>query len=511
MVLTGWLMVVTLANPLPPVAPPPAWVERVELPADGGVGDGESRLLLRDVQVRAAKTVEVYRHDAWKVLTVGGVESLAHRSLEWDPTWSKLTLHGFWVWRDGKRRDAWHPEDAHVVQREAERTESLYDGRLALEVELRDVRPGDIIEVASTITGENPVFDGHFDWSAAPVWAEAIDHSRLRLVWQRPRPLKLKSFGGLALPELTNEGGTSVYRWDLHDLKPFEFETNVPDDVVQGAWVTFSDWSDWHDVAAWAAKLFNVPAKGARFDEAVQRFRALPDQGRAEAIVRFVQDDIRYVGVELGAHSHQPHTPEWVLERGFGDCKDKALLLVSLLRATGLRAEPALVDSEAGLFLPQAAPSSDAFNHAIARVEVPGGGTRFIDGTRTLQRGPLAQFSNPAFHWALVVSDQTAALEPIPLELPVTPTFEVEQVWTTLPGGRVALRFTTVARGDSAPWLRRYLSDHPRDELVKRNVQFDLMTYPGAKHGISGKVNQRHVYGLIEAFFKKNLGGTQAK
>ncbi|MCC2954526.1 alpha/beta fold hydrolase [Massilia sp. IC2-477] len=49
------------------------------------------------------------------------------------------------------------------------------------------------------------------------------------------------------------------------------------------------------------------------------------------------------------------------------------------------------------------------------------------------------------------------------------------------------------------------------DELVKRNVQFDLMTYPGAKHGISGKVNQRHVYGLIEAFFKKNLGGTAAK
>jgi dipeptidyl-peptidase-4 len=49
------------------------------------------------------------------------------------------------------------------------------------------------------------------------------------------------------------------------------------------------------------------------------------------------------------------------------------------------------------------------------------------------------------------------------------------------------------------------------DELVKRNVQFDLMTYPGAKHGISGRASQRHVYGLIEAFFKKNLGGTTAK
>ncbi len=49
------------------------------------------------------------------------------------------------------------------------------------------------------------------------------------------------------------------------------------------------------------------------------------------------------------------------------------------------------------------------------------------------------------------------------------------------------------------------------DDLVKRNVQFDLMTYPGAKHGISGKVNQRHVYGMIEAFFKKHLGGVQPK
>ena len=47
------------------------------------------------------------------------------------------------------------------------------------------------------------------------------------------------------------------------------------------------------------------------------------------------------------------------------------------------------------------------------------------------------------------------------------------------------------------------------DALVNRNIQFELMTYPGAKHGISGRTNQRHVYGLIESYFKKKLGGTQ--
>lgn len=49
------------------------------------------------------------------------------------------------------------------------------------------------------------------------------------------------------------------------------------------------------------------------------------------------------------------------------------------------------------------------------------------------------------------------------------------------------------------------------DALVNRNVRFELMTYPGAKHGISSRAGQRHVYGMIEAFFKKNLGGTEAK
>jgi dipeptidyl-peptidase-4 len=49
------------------------------------------------------------------------------------------------------------------------------------------------------------------------------------------------------------------------------------------------------------------------------------------------------------------------------------------------------------------------------------------------------------------------------------------------------------------------------DALVNRNVKFDLMTYPGAKHGISSRAGQRHVYGLIEGFFKKNLGGTEPK
>ena len=49
------------------------------------------------------------------------------------------------------------------------------------------------------------------------------------------------------------------------------------------------------------------------------------------------------------------------------------------------------------------------------------------------------------------------------------------------------------------------------DALVNRNVQFELMTYPGAKHSISSRAGQRHVFGMIHAFFQKHLGGTAPK
>ncbi|NRR30955.1 S9 family peptidase [Oxalobacteraceae bacterium] len=44
------------------------------------------------------------------------------------------------------------------------------------------------------------------------------------------------------------------------------------------------------------------------------------------------------------------------------------------------------------------------------------------------------------------------------------------------------------------------------DALVNRNIHFELMTYPGGKHGMSSRAQQRHIYGYIAGFFQKNLG-----
>ncbi len=461
------VVVVAAAFPLPPVVEPAAWVEPVEVPKGPVAPDGATRELLIDTQVRVEKTVEHFEHRAWKVLSHAGVEQLARRQFHWDPSWETFQLHGVWIWRGGQRRVAWHPEDARVIQRESDLDEGLYDGRLTLIVELRDLREGDVVELASTTVGENPVYQGHFATRFFQSWAEDIEQSRFRLTWQRQRPLRFKGHGGAVAPTVVEEGRAQVYRWDLRHLKGARFEAAMPADVEPAPWVEFSDWRDWEEVARWADGLFSVAPTGRHFEDELARFRAMPEAARAPAIVRFVQDDVRYVGVEIGEHSHQPHSPAWVLERGFGDCKDKSLLLVSLLRAAGMDASPALVHSRAGQQLPQLLPSSNVFDHAIVQVLLPSG-PRFIDPTLTLRRGPLEAMPQPSYHQALVVKPGAIGLTPMPVDSNTEPTWEVEQRWKLpAPSGKASLTIITTARAMEASSLRQRVKRNTHEELTR--------------------------------------------
>ena len=99
---------------------------------------------------------------------------------------------------------------------------------------------------------------------------------------------------------------------------------------------------------------------------------------RVAAAYDLVVSQTRYVGLELGIHGYKPYPVSEVLARGFGDCKDKASLLVSLLRELGVRADLVLVRTRRlGNIEPEPA-SLSVFDHAI--VYVPSL-DRYLDGT----------------------------------------------------------------------------------------------------------------------------------
>lgn len=155
----------------------------------------------------------------------------------------------------------------------------------------------------------------------------------------------------------------------------------------------------WEEVGRWYLELLRpLP----RSSEAVrQKARELTaplatPREKLAALTAFVRRDVRYVAVEVGVGGFRPAAAQDTLTRRWGDCKDKALLLIDLLREVGIDAYPVLLRSdETGRVEPDF-PAPDGFNHAIAAVPVaalgPGlppnapvaGGFLFLDATQTV-------------------------------------------------------------------------------------------------------------------------------
>ncbi len=139
------------------------------------------------------------------------------------------------------------------------------------------------------------------------------------------------------------------------------------------------------------------------------RAHSSSDSDAVRRALKFVQTEVRYTGVEIGQGSFRPTHPNRVLERRYGDCKDKALLLSAILRALGYKAQPALVSPFLGRDVAQVLPMTRVFNHMLVMTEVDGK-TYWLDATRTFQEGTLDRIGNPRLRWALVTGNSSEAL-----------------------------------------------------------------------------------------------------
>ena len=126
-----------------------------------------------------------------------------------------------------------------------------------------------------------------------------------------------------------------------------------------------------------------------------------------------MQEDIRYTGLELGSGAYRPTAPAEVLLRRYGDCKDKTLLAVTMMRDLGIDAAPAFVSTQWDNHVHERLPSPGVFNHAIAKVRI-GSKTYRIDLTSTGQGGDLQDGTQADFGEALVIGPGTTEPEPMP-------------------------------------------------------------------------------------------------
>ncbi len=138
--------------------------------------------------------------------------------------------------------------------------------------------------------------------------------------------------------------------------------------------ILFYGWGDvdsWLEVAHWYENLLKPlarrPASVAKMArEATAGAEEKGDQ--LVALTRFVQEKVRYLAVEVGVGGYRPTAPEETLERRWGDCKDKSLLLIDLLAEAGIEAHPALIRASSTGSVNEDFPDPGQFNHLIVAV-----------------------------------------------------------------------------------------------------------------------------------------------
>jgi hypothetical protein len=116
--------------------------------------------------------------------------------------------------------------------------------------------------------------------------------------------------------------------------------------------------------------------------------------------LQYVQERIRYASIAIGRGSYEPTAPQTVLDRLFGDCKDKSLLLAAMLTELGVQSNVALVNTGRGRALDGMLPTPYAFDHAIVRARI-GESVYWLDPTHVTQYAPLATTRPADFERAL--------------------------------------------------------------------------------------------------------------
>jgi hypothetical protein len=180
----------------------------------------------------------------------------------------------------------------------------------------------------------------------------------------------------------TQIGGT-LSQWVLHDVKGIRREPEMPPrDGVAGAMVVsffspgggvLNGFANWNDMGKWYTNLIGGRTEAsAQIKQQVALLTASKTTTlqKMQALAAFVQHDIRYVAIELGVGGWQPHPAEDVYSHRYGDCKDKATLLRSMLKELDIDTYHVVIYTERGAVTPQT-PAHHGFNHAILAIKLP--------------------------------------------------------------------------------------------------------------------------------------------
>jgi transglutaminase-like putative cysteine protease len=379
----------------------------------------EATVLLNEMQFKFDENGKMLaiRHLIYRIENQDGVKDWAETSGRWE-AWHQdkpeikarvITADGAVHWLDPKTlNDVPVHEDAPDVYSD----ERKYGGPLPA------VAPGSIVEEEVTVSDTAPLFAAGTARRRIFAWSVPVNKTRVVLIHPVSLPLHYELH---LLPEAAIEksadAGTETITVQQGPLPAYTEEINhVPADLVLYPEIEFSTGKSWRQVASEYARLSNDKLRLADVQALITKIKAKSGSRNEliRSIVGTLHRNVRYTGVEFGESSLIPQFPSETLKRGYGDCKDKAALLVTMLRSAGIPASLALLNTGPGRELNTNQPGMGMFDHAIVYVPASGADSDlWIDATAQYSQAGMLPWMDYG-RWALIVDEKTESLKKVP-------------------------------------------------------------------------------------------------
>jgi transglutaminase-like putative cysteine protease len=491
-ILLGFLAIMNVqianaATPVVHVAPKPAWISPCkpynQRPSTRNIENGAYNELVEE-QVNV-ETHATYNHFITQIVSESGVQDNSEISVSFNPSYERLDFHSIVVWRDNKPQNRLNINAFKILADESEFDRFIYNGTYAAKYILADIRKGDKIEYSYTITGSNPIFNNKFCRSIYFQGSSIFEHQYTTLLVSANRKLNFKSFNNIPKAAISNvNGGMKRYEWESFQVPPVRSSNSrQPDWYNEFQRVQVSDYSNWSEVVDWALKINPLTTNfTGELAGAIAKLKSQSGTDKEKYFrnaVELVQDEVRYMGIETGEYSHRANDPEKVFKQRYGDCKDKSLLLASILKAGGIDAAMALVSTSLEDKIDDFLPSSALFNHAVV-VATVNGKQVWVDATIAYQRGTGTDIYFPAYRRALILKAGTNALAVIPL-CRAGKIICTENYIVTNEKDSVALQVKTKYTLNQADDIRRRLASSSATETEKSYLDYYSKIYPSVE------------------------------
>ncbi len=376
--------------------------ERLKMEDEHGV-----RVLLSESHYSFAEDGSLTESFKWvyKILDQSGLDGWSSTKVNWTP-WNqeKPTIKVRVTNPDG---NSYFLAKDHILEStESSDIANIYSDRKLLQAPFPKVTIGSIVEEETELVSKVPKFDTgisrswYFEGSNPLAMNRVVIDVPDNLVFHYEVLLKDD-----LIPVISSNKNLKTYLFEYPSVPVAEDnEYGLPLDHPHWVSLGFSTGKSWEHIASVYSKLVEEQLKLTDFSLELIDLKADTAHQTAVNITQWLNKEIRYTGLELGTGSIIPTTPEITLERGFGDCKDKAVIVTAMMREAGFDAWVALLKAGTSVDINPHLPGLGGFNHAI--VYVGGPGAFFIDPTSEYSFNGYLPLSDQN-RWALIASDET--------------------------------------------------------------------------------------------------------